>query len=47
MMNSQFNEKQVQCERLEYDINLARRELDEKNRLCRQPKEDVQYPEYR
>lgn len=41
MMNIKLKEKYVQCERLEYEIISARRDLDEKKKLCKHLEEET------
>jgi len=40
MMNIQLKDKGVQSEKLESEVISARRELDEKNRLCKELEEE-------
>ena len=41
MMSSKFKERDLQCKILEAEVDSTRRELNEKNKLCKQLGEEI------
>ena len=41
VMSSKFKERDLQCKRLEAEVDSAKSKLEEKNRLCKKLEEDL------